>query len=167
MKVKQEHERADLTLNIQKSKVMSTGSITSWQIHGEKMENSGRFYFLGLQRNVDDDWSHEIKRLLLLTKKAMTREHIKKQRHHFADKGPYSQSYCFSSSHVWMWELDHKEGWAMKNWCFQIVVLEKTLESPLVCKEIKSVKGNQPWIFTGRTEAEAEAPILWPRDAKS
>ena len=81
----------------------------------------------------------------------------------------YSQSYSFSSSHVWMWELDHKEGWAPKNWCFQIVVLEKTLECPLDCMEIKSVnpKGNQPWLFTGRTDAEAEAPILWPPDEKS
>ena len=92
---------------------------------------------------------------------------IKKQRHHFVNKGPYSQSYGFSSSHVCMWELDHKEGWAQKNWCFQTVVLEKTLESPLDCKEIKSVnpKGNQPWIFSGRTDAEAS--ILWPPDAKN
>ena len=94
---------------------------------------------------------------------------IKKPRHYFADKGPYSQSYGFSSSHVWMWELDHKEGWAPKNWCFWTVVLEKRLESPLDCKEIKPVhpKGNQSWIFTGRTDAEAEAPILWPPDAKN
>ena len=82
-------------------------------------------------------------------------------RHHFAGKGPYSQSYGFSSSHVQMWELDHKEGWVLKNWCFQIVVLQKTLESLLDCKEITPVnpKGNQPWIFIGRTDAEAEAPI--------
>ena len=88
---------------------------------------------------------------------------------HFADKGPYSQSYGFSSSHVGMWELDHKEGWAPKKWCFWTVVLEKTLESPLDCKEIKLVipKGNQPWIFIGRINAEVEAPILWPSDAKS
>ena len=97
-----------------------------------------------------------------------SRQHIKKQRYHFANKGPYSQSYGFSSSHVWMWALDHKEGWTIKNWCFQIVVLEKTLESPLDCK-IKSVnpKGNQSWIFIGRTDAEAEAPIHGPSDAKS
>jgi len=94
---------------------------------------------------------------------------FKKQRHHFANKGPYSQSYGFSSSHVWMWELDHKEGWTLKNWHFWNVVLDKTLESPLVSKEIKPVnpKGNQPWIFIGRTDAEAEAPIIWPSDAKS
>ena len=80
-----------------------------------------------------------------------------------------SQSYDFSSSHVWMWELDHKDGWALKNWCFQTVVLEKILESPLDSKEIKPVhpKGNQPWVFIGRTDAEAEAPILWPPDVKS
>ena len=96
---------------------------------------------------------------------------IKEKRHHFADKGLYSQSYAFSSSHVRMWELNHKEGWEPKNWCFQTVGLEKTLESPLDSKEIKPVnpKGSQPWIFTGRTEADAEseAPILRPPDAKS
>ena len=95
------------------------------------------------------------------------RSHIKKQRHHFANKGLYSWSYDFSSSHVRLWELDHKEGWVMKNWCFRIVVLEKTLESPLDCKEIKPVnpKGYQSWIFIGRTDPEA--PILWPPDVKS
>ena len=93
----------------------------------------------------------------------------KKQRHQFADKGPYSQSYGFSSSHVWMWQLDHKEGWVPKNWCFRTVVLAKTLESPVDSKEIKLVSptGNQPWIFIGRADAEAEAPILWPPDVKS
>ena len=92
-----------------------------------------------------------------------------KQRHHFADKGPYSQSYGSSSSHVQMWEQEHKEGWAPKNWCFGTVVLEKTLESPLDCKEIKPVhpKENQSWIFIGRTDAEAETPILWSPDVKS
>ena len=94
---------------------------------------------------------------------------IEKQRHHFANKGPYSQSYDFSSSHVQIWELDPKEDWALKNWCFQIAMLEKTLESPSDSKEIKPVnpKGNKPWIFFGRTDAEAEAPMLWPPDAKS
>ena len=88
------------------------------------------------------------------------------QRHYFAKKDLYSQIYGFSSSHVWMSELDQKEGWVLKNWCFQIVVLEKTLESLLDSKEIKPVnpKGNQPWIFIGRTDAEAEAPILWLPD---
>ena len=101
-------------------------------------------------------------------KKWICRQCIKKWRHHFADKGLYSQNYGFSSSHVQMWELDHKEGWVL-NWCFWTVVLEKTLESPLDRKEIKPVnpKGNQPWIFIGRTDAEAETPILWPPDVKS
>ena len=96
------------------------------------------------------------------------RQHIRKQRH-VANKRPSSQCYCFSSSHVWMWELDHREGWALKNWCFWTVVLEKTLESPLDCKEIQSVhpKGNKSWMFIGRTDAEAETPILWSSDAKN
>ena len=90
------------------------------------------------------------------------RQHIKKQRHYFANKGPSSQGYGVSSGHVWMWELDCEESWALKNWCFWTVVLEKTLESPLVCKEIQLVhsKGDQSWIFIGRADAEAETPIL-------
>ena len=105
---------------------------------------------------------------MLWGRKAMTNlENIVKERHYFANKGPSSQSYGFSSSHVWMWEMDYKESWALKNWCFWTVVLEKTLESLLDCKEIQPVnpKGNQPWIFIGRTDAAA--PILWPPDAKS
>ena len=96
-------------------------------------------------------------------------QRIKKQRRYFANKGPSIQSYGFSSSHVWMWELDYKESWGLKNWCFWGVVLEKTLESPLDSKEIKPVnpKGNQSWIFIGRTDSEAETPILWPLDAKN
>ena len=95
------------------------------------------------------------------------RQHIKKQRHYFANKGPSSQSYGFSSGHEWMWELDHKENWVPKNWCFWTVVLEKMLESPLDCKEIQPVhpKGDQSWVFIGR--AEAETPVLWPPDGKS
>ena len=97
------------------------------------------------------------------------RQHIKKQRHYFANKGLSSQSYGFSSRHVWMWELDYKESWALKNWQFWTVVLEKTLESPLDYKEIHLVhlKGNQSWIFIGRIDAEAEAPALWPLDVKN
>ena len=106
-------------------------------------------------------WNQKI---LALWKKSydQPRQHIKKQRHYFANKGPSSQNY-FSSSHVWMWELDHKESRVSKNWCFGTVVLEKTLESPLGCKEIQPVnpKGNQSWIFMGRTDAEAETPVLW------
>ena len=97
------------------------------------------------------------------------RQHMKKQRHHFANKGLCSQSFGFFSSHVQMWQLDHKEGWAPKNLCFPTVVLEKTPESPWDSKEIKSVspKGNQPWIFIGRTDTKAEAPIFWPPDMKT
>ena len=97
------------------------------------------------------------------------RQHIKRQRHHFANKGPYSQSYGFSSSHVWMWELDCEESWVPKNWCFWTVVLEKTLESPLDCKEIQPVrsKGDQSWVFFGRNDAQAETPELWPPHVKS
>ena len=96
------------------------------------------------------------------------RQHIKKQGHYFANKDPSSQSYGFSSSHVWMWELGYKESWVLKNWCLWTMVLEKTLASPLDHKEIQPVhpKGNQSWIFIGRTEAEAETPICWPPDAK-
>ena len=97
------------------------------------------------------------------------RQHIKKPRHYFANKSPSSRGCGFSSGHVWMWELDYKESWALKNWCFWTVVLEKTLESPLNCKEIQPVhpKGDQSWIFIGRTDVEAETPVLWPSDAKS
>ena len=97
------------------------------------------------------------------------RQHVEMQRHYFANKGPSSQSYGFSSSHIWMWELDYKESWAPKNRCFWTVVLEKTLESPLDCKEIQPVnpKGNQSWIHIGRTDAETETPILWPPDMKN
>ena len=112
----------------------------------------------------------KLKECLLLGRKAdKPRQHIKKQRHYFVDKGPSSQGYGFSSSHVWMWELDHKGSWVLKNRCFLTVVLKKTLESPLDCREIKSVnpKGNQSWIFIRRTDAEDEAPILWPPDAKN
>ena len=94
---------------------------------------------------------------------------LKNKRHYFANKGPSSQCYVFSNSHVWIWELDFRESWAPKNWCFWAVLLEKTLESSLDCKEIQPVhpKGNQFWIFIGRTDAEAETPILWPPDVKN
>ena len=97
------------------------------------------------------------------------RQHIKKQRYYFANKGPSSQGYGFSSSHVWMWDLDYRKSWAPKSWCFLNVVLGKTLENPLDCKEIQPVhpKGNQSWIFIGRTDAKTETPILWPHDAKN
>ena len=97
------------------------------------------------------------------------RQHIKKQRHYFVIKGLSSHGYGFSSSHVRMWQLDYKESWVLKNWCFWTVVMEKTLESPLDCEEIQPVhsKGDQSWVFTGRTDVEAETPIFWPPHAKS
>ena len=133
--------------------------------------NSERLYFGGLQNQCRwwlQPWNYK---MLAPWKKSydQPRQHIKKQTHYFANKGPSSQIYGFSSSHVWMWELDHKESWALKNWCFWNVVLEKTLESPLVCKEIQPVhpKRNQSWLFIGSTDAEAQTAILWPPDAKN
>ena len=133
--------------------------------------NSVRLYFWGLQNH----WRWWLQpwnlKLLAPWKKSygQPRKHIKKQRHYFANKGPSSQSYGFSSGHVWMWDLDYKESWAPKNWCFWTMVLEKTLEIPLDCKEIQPVhpKGNQSWIFIGRTDAEAETTILGPPDVKN
>ena len=143
--------------------------MTSWQTDGETMETVTDFILGSSKITVDGHYSLEIKRCLLLGRKAdKSRHRIKKQRIHFAAKFPSSQSYGFSSSHIWMWELGHKECWTLKNWCFWTVVLEKILESPLVSKEIQPVhpKGEQSWVFIGRTDAEAEAPIFWPPDAK-
>ena len=138
---------------------------------GKQWKQLTDFIFLGSKITVHGDCSHESKRSLLLGRKFMTNlsSTLKKQRHNFANKGPSSQGYVFSSSHVWMWELDYKESWAPKNWCFRTVVLEKTLESPLDCKEIQPIhpKGNQSWIFIGRTDAEAETQTLWPPHAKN
>ena len=131
------------------------------------MQTVTDFIFLGCKITADGECSHEIKRCLLLGSCDQHRQHIKKQRYYLANKGPSSESYCFSSSHVWMWELDYKESWAPKNRWFWTVVLEKTLKSPLDSKEIQPVhaKGNQSWIFIGRTDTEI--PILWPPDVKS
>jgi len=167
--MKEESEKVGLKLNIQKTKIMASSAITSWQIDREIMERVRDFIFGGSKISADGDCSHEIKRHLLLGRKTTTNlDSILKSRDiTFLDKGPFSQSYVFCSSYVWMWELDHKESWALKNWCFWTVVLEKTLESPLECKEIKPVnpKGNQSWIFIGKTDAEA--PILWLPDVKN
>ena len=149
---------------------MASGPITSRQIDGETVETVTDFILGGSKITADGDCSHEIKRCLLLGRKVMTNlDSILKSRHYFANKYPSSQSYGFSSSHVWMWELDYKESWAWKNWCLWIVVLEKTLEGPLDCKEIQPVhpKENQSWIFIGGTDVEAETPILWPPDMKN
>ena len=173
MKVKEKSEKAGLKLNIQKTKIMASGPITSWQIHGETVGTVADFTFLGSKITADGECSHEIERRLLCGRKVMLSrkpwQHIKKQRHYFANKDPSSQSYGLPSSHVWMWELGCKESWALKNWCFWTMVLEKSLESPLDCKEFQPVhpKGDQSWGFIGRTDAEAETPILWPPHAKS
>ena len=166
MKVNEERGKASLKLNIQKTKITASSSITSWQTEGRKVETGMYFIFLGSKMTADSDCSHEIKRHFLPGRKPMTnRQHIRKQRQHFANKVLYNQSYGFSTSHMQMWELDHKADWAPKNWCFWTVMLEKTLESSLNSKEIKpnNLKGNQPC----RTVAEAEAPILWSHDGKS
>ena len=149
---------------------MASGLITSWQTDGETMETVTHFIFLSSKITANGDCSHEIKRRMFLGRKAMTNlDSLLKSRDMTTNKGPSSQSYGFSSSHVWMWELDHKESWVPNNWCFWTVVLEKTLESPMDCKQIQPVhpKRNQPWIFIGRTDAEAEALILWPPDANN
>ena len=148
---------------------MTSGLITSRQIDSETMETVTDFWG-GSKITAGGDCSHEIKRCLLLGRKVMTkRQHIQKQRHYFANKGLSSRSYGFSSGHVWMWELDYEESWAPKKWCFWTVVLEKTLETPLDFKVLKSVhpKGEQFWIFIERTDVQAETPILQPPDVKN
>ena len=166
-----ETEKVGLKLNIQKTKIMASGPITSWQIDGETVETVADINFWGSKIIADGDCSHEIKRRLLLGRKVMTNldSTFKSKDITFANKGLSSQGCGFSSGHVWMWELDYKESWAPKNWCFQTMVLEKTLESPLDCKKSQPVhpKGNQFWIFIGRTDVEAETLVLWPPDVKS
>ena len=186
MKVKEESENADLKLNIQKTKIMASGPITSWQIDGEPMETMTDFVCLGSKITADGDCSHEIKRRLLLGRKAMTNlDSILNSRDIILlTKVRLVKAMVFPVV-MYGCELDHNESWvlslkfffiaiqsnssSLKNWCFWTVVLEKTLKSPLDCKEIKLVspKGNQSWIFTGRTDAEVETPILWPPDAKN
>ena len=153
---------------------MASNPITSWKIDGETVETVRDFIFLDSKirgSKIHCRWWLQPWNLLAPRKKRydQPRQHMKTQRYYFANKDPFSKSYGFSSSHVWTWELDHKEGWAPKNWCFWTVVLEKTLESSLDCKEIKPVntKGNQPWMLIGRTNAAAETPILWPPNVKS
>ena len=170
MKVKEESEKVGLKLNIQKTKIMASGPITSWEIDGKTVETASDFILGSSKITADGDCSHEIKTLTPWKESYdQPRQHIKKQRHYFANKGLSSQGYGFFSGHVWMWELDYKESWAPKNWCFWTVVLEKTLKSPLDSKEIQPVhpKGNQSWLFIWRTDAEAEAPVLWPPNVKS
>ena len=170
MKVKEESEKVGLKLNIQKTKIIASGPITWWQIDGETVETVADFILGASKITADGDCSREIKRRLLLGRKAMTKlDSLLKSRHYFANKGPSSQSYGFPSSHVWMWESDYKESWTLKTLCFWSVVLEKTLESPLDCKEIQAVhsEGDQPWDFFGRNDAKAEASVLRPPHVKS
>ena len=131
MKVKEKSEKVGLKLNIQKTKIMASGPITSWQIDGETVETLADFILGSSQITADGDWSHEIKMLTPWKKSYdQPKQHIKKQRYYCANKALSGQGYVFSSSHVWMWELDYKESWALKNWCFWTVVLEMTLKSP-------------------------------------
>ena len=148
---------------------MASGSITSWQIDVETVETVSDFIFWGSKITSLGDCSDEIKRCLLLGRKVTTNlDSILKSRD-ITLPTKSSQGYGFSSSHVWVWELDYKESWLPKSWWFWTVVLEKTLESPLDCKEIQPVhpKGDQSWVFFGRTDVEAETPILWPPDVNS
>ena len=142
---------------------MASDLITSWQVDGEKMEMVTEFTFLGSKITVDSDCSHDIKRSLLLGRKAVSNldSILKTKDITLPTKFHIVKDMGISNSHEWMWELDHKEGWLLKNWCFLPVVLEKTLGSPLDSKEIKPVnpKGNLPWIFIGRTDVEG--PTLW------
>ena len=165
-----EWKKVNLNTNTWKTNVMTFALITSWQIEGEMMKTLTDLIFLGSKITADGDWSRGIKRRLPLGRKAIVNiDSILKSGDITANKGPCSQSYGFSSNHVWMWELGHKEDWAPKNWCLWTVVVEKTLESALDSKEIQPVnpKGNQSWIFIRSNDAEAEMPILWPPDAKN
>ena len=151
---------------------MVSGPITSWQIDGETMETVRDFIFLGSKIPADGDCSHKIKRHLFLGRKAMSNlDSILKSRDiTLPTKVRLVKAMVFPVvMYGWMWELDYKESWVPKNWCFWTVLLEKTLESPLDSKEIQPVhpKGDQSWTFIGRTDAKAEAPILWPPDAKN
>ena len=170
MKVKEESEKVGLKFNIQKTKIMAYGPITSWEIDGETVETVSDFIFLGSKITADDEYSHEIKRRLLLGRKAMTNlDSILKSRDITLPTMVHLvKGIVFPVVMYGFWELDYKESWALKNWCFWTVVLEKTLESPLDCKEIQPVhpKGNQSWVFIRRTDVEAETPILWLPDGK-
>ena len=146
---------------------MSSDPITTWQIDGETVAD---FIFGGSKITADGDCSHEIKRSLLLGRKVMTNlDSILKSRDISLSTEVRLVKSVFPSGYVWMWELDYKTGWALKNWCFWTVILEKTLESPLGYKKIHPVhpKGNQSWVFIGRTDVEAETLILWPPDVKN
>ena len=171
MKVTEESEKVGLKLNIQKTKIMAFRPITSWEIDRETVETVSDVIFLGSKITSDGDCSYEIKICLLLRRKVMTSlDSILKSRDiTLSTKLHLVKAMVFSSSHVWMWELDSKESWVSKKWWFWTVVLEKTLEGPLDCKEVHPVhpKTDQFWVFIGRTDVEAETPIFWPPDVNS
>ena len=171
MKVKEESEKVGLKLNIQQTKIMASGPIISWQIHGETMETVTDFILRGSKITADGDCSHEIKRCLFLGRKAMTNLHsiLKSRDTTLLTKAWIVKAMVFPVVMYGCESCTTKNAELQKNWYFWIVVLEKILESPLDCKETKPVnlKGNQPWIFLGRTDAEAEALILWPPDVKT
>ena len=159
-----------MIVSIQKTKIMASGPITSWEIDGETVETLSDFILGGSKITADGDSSHEMKRCLLLGRKVMTNlDSIFKSRDISLPTKAHTQGYVFSSGHVCMWMLDCEESWALKNWCFWTVVLEKILESPLDCKDFQPVhsKGDQSWVFIRRTDAKAETPILWPPNGKS
>ena len=165
MKVKEESEKVGLKLNIHKMRIMASSPITSWQIDGKIVETVADFILGGSKITADGDCSHEIKRCLLLRRKAMTNlDSMLKSRDIIS-----SAKAMVLPVVMYGCELAYKENWAPKNWCFWSVVLEKNLENPLDCKEVQAVhpKGNQSWIFIGSTDAEAETPILWPPDMKN
>ena len=172
MKVKEESENVGLKLNIQKTKIMACGPLISWEVDGETVETLSDFIFWGSKITADGECSHEIKRHLLLGRIVTTNldTNIFKSRDiTLPTKVRLVKGMVFSSGHVWMWELDCEESWEPKNWYFWTVVLEKTLESPLDCKEIQPVhsEGDQPWDFFARNDAKAEAPVLRPPHVKS
>ena len=164
-----ESERAGLRLNIKKTKVMASGSMTAWQIEGEKVEVV-TFSLLGLQNHCRGGLQPWKQKTVASWQESddKPRQCVEKQRHYSAGKSLCSQGYGLPSGHIQLWELDCKEGRMPKNWCLWAVVLEKTLESPFHSKEIKPVnhEGDHPWIFTGKTDAEAETPVFWSSDVK-
>ena len=167
MKVKEESEKVGLKLNIQKTKIMASSPITAWQLVGETVTG---FIFLASKITADSDCSHEFKKHMLFGRKTMTNfESILNRDMTLPKKVRLDKAIVFSSSHVRMWESDYKGSWAPKNWCFWTVVLEKTLERALECKEIQPVhpEVNHSLKFIGGTDAEAETPILRPPDVKN
>ena len=171
MKVKEESEKVGLKLNIQKTKIMASGPITSWQTHGETMETVTDFIWGASKITVDDDYSYEIKRCLLLGRKAMTiytRQLIQKQKHYFANKGPSGQGYGFSSGlygcESWtIKKAEHRRIDAFKLWCWR-----RLLKVPWTARRSnQSILKEISPVFNGRTDAEAGTPVLWPPDAKS